>query len=157
MDAVGRYQQGFTLVELVMVMVIAAVLAAYAMASWSPSDSSVHAQSSHMARDIRHAQMLAMQLGAPVSVRLTGSTGYRITDTGGTTLNDPASGDSLSRAYADGVTRSGSCGQIDFDTLGRPYSGGALMSASCTYVLNADRGRSTITMTPVTAYLGVSP
>ena len=151
-----RYSRGFTLIELIMVLVILSVISAYAAARWSPGDSAVHAEASHLARDLRHAQSLAMTGGTRLTFDLLGSGGYQVSNSGGP-VTDPASGDPFAWSFATGVTRGGSCGGIEFDTLGRPWAGGVLMSGSCSYVLSGDSVTATLTLTPVTGFVAVNP
>jgi MSHA pilin protein MshC len=149
-------QQGFTLIELVMVMLIIGMLAAYAAARWSPADSAVHAEAARLARDLRHTQALAMNRGQRLTFDLQGGSGYRVTDAGAV-IRDPASGEDLDRTFAPGVSRGGSCGDLDFDSLGRPVVGANLMAAACTYVLSGDSLSATLTLNPVTGFVAVVP
>ena len=76
----GR-QRGFSLTELVMIMVITAILAVYAVARIGDTASSTGStQAQQFARDLRHAQMLAMTLGKQLCVNAAGSS-YSVSDT----------------------------------------------------------------------------
>jgi MSHA pilin protein MshC len=153
--AIPFHYRGFTLIELVMVLVILGVLSAYVAARWSPGDSAVHSEAAQLARDLRHAQAMAMNRGTPLDFEpLAG--GYRVTDSGGV-IQDPARGDLFQHSLASGVSRGGSCGTVRFDTLGRPLTGGSLMTNACTHVLSGPSVSSTITLTPVTGFVTVSP
>lgn len=149
------HHRGFTLIELVMVLVMLGVLSAYVAARWSPGDSAVHAEAAQLARDLRHAQALAMSLGTPLDF-IAGGGGYSVSDSGGV-IQDPARGGPFQHSLAAGVSRGGSCGTVRFDTLGRPVSGGSLMDAACTHVLNGPSVSSTVTLIPVTGFVAVSP
>ncbi len=151
-----RHSQGFTLIELIMVLVMVSVLSAYAAARWSPGDSAVHAEAAHLARDLRHAQSLAMTSGEHLTFDLLGSGSYQVTGTSGV-ITDPSSGENFAWTFASGVSRSGSCGDIEFDTLGRPVVSGALLASTCSYVLSGDSISATVTLIPVTGFVTVNP
>ena len=153
--AMPLHHRGFTLIELVMVLVILGVLSAYVATRWSPGDSAVHAEAAQLARDLRHAQALAMNTGTPLDFEPLGN-GYRVTN-GGSLIQDPARGGPFQHELASGVSRGGSCGTVRFDTLGRPVSAGNLMAAACTHVLSGPSVSSTVTLTPVTGFVSVSP
>jgi MSHA pilin protein MshC len=152
---------GFTIIELVMVMVILGVLSAYLLPRWTTIDTTVHAQGDRMARDLRHAQAMAMNQGRTLTVQLPSNSDYRVTDQAvspGTPVTDPADVQTpFAYTFQDNVTRAGSCGDIDFDSLGRPLSGGTLLAASCDYILTGGTVQSTLSVTPLTGHITVTP
>lgn len=153
--AMPSHHRGFTLIELIMVLVIVGVMSAYVAARWSPGDSAVHAEAAQLARDLRHAQALAMSHGTPLDF-VAGGGGYSVSDGGGV-IQDPARGGPFQHNLASGVTRGGSCVTVGFDTLGRPVTGGNLMAGACTHVLSGPSVTSTVTLIPVTGFVTVSP
>jgi MSHA pilin protein MshC len=161
--AISFHHRGFTLIELIMVLVILGVLSAYVAARWSPGDSAVHTEAAQLARDLRHAQALAMSLGTPLDFVASGG-GYSVTNSG-SVIQDPARGSPFQHNLANGVNLGGSCTTGDtlrFDTLGRPMRGTVLtsfnlMDSTCTHALSGPSVSSTVTLIPVTGFVTVSP
>jgi prepilin-type N-terminal cleavage/methylation domain-containing protein len=147
-------QQGFTLVELVMVVVIIGILAAMAAPRMSLTDSSVHAQAAQIARDIRHAQMLAMTQGRTLIFQSLGGS-YRCTDSTSTIITDPATQQPFTFTLSNGVTLTAT--SVSFDSLGRPVSAGVLRSTAVNYTASGGGQSAALSVSPVTGFVTVTP
>jgi prepilin-type N-terminal cleavage/methylation domain-containing protein len=148
---------GFSLFELVSVMVILATLAALAAPRFVHHDATVPAQADQLGRIIRHAQALAMSQSRPLTVDVQSATSYAITD-GATptpsTIRDP-SGQLQAFSLQNGVTLSGV--DLEFDSLGRPISGSNLVTTIQNWTLNGSSNAATVSVQAVTGFVSVTP
>jgi MSHA pilin protein MshC len=147
-------QQGVTLIELVMVLVIIGVLAAMAAPRLSITDSSVHAQAAQIARDIRHAQLLAMAGGETLTFQSLGGS-YRCTDSTAAVITDPATQQPFNLTLVNSVALTAA--SVSFDSLGRPVSAGALLAAAVTFTVSGGAQSAAISISPVTGFVTVTP
>jgi MSHA pilin protein MshC len=156
-----RRSQGFTVLELVLVIVMAGVLAAIVGVRWSAQDINAPYQADLLARNIRHAQFLAMSWGQ--RMRLTPSAGaYSVACvTAGAApcdaspVIDPATGASFTVTLQDGVTLAGA--SIDIDSFGRPVDGGgAPLAADRSVTLTAGAQTYTVSVRAVTGFVSVA-
>ncbi|MDH5633386.1 MAG: prepilin-type N-terminal cleavage/methylation domain-containing protein [Gammaproteobacteria bacterium] len=86
------YGRGFSIVELVLVIVIVSILAAGAGLLWPGSTMNLDAQARQLVSDIRYTQLLAMMRGERFRVEFSLNS-YRITDrTGATVVANPKTG-----------------------------------------------------------------
>jgi MSHA pilin protein MshC len=156
---------GFTLAELVLVMIITSILAAYAAARYfSRADTTGLSQAQRFAHDLRHTQILAASWGRQLVVIVAGSNysvGCAVASTAPCTaatpvpVTDPATGAAFSVTLQDGATLAGPA-TVRFDSMGRPSTGAAPTAATAVYTLSAGGSNWTITVNPVTG-LVVAP
>ena len=151
------YGAGFSLIELVSVMVILATVAVLAAPRFVHHDATVPAQADQLGRVIRHAQGLAMSQGRPLSVDVQSATSYVITD-GATptpsTIRD-ASGQLQAFSLHNGVTLAGA--DVEFDSLGRPISGSNLITTTRNWTLSGGSNAATVSVQAVTGFVLVTP
>lgn len=151
---IARRHRGFTLIELVIVLVMLGTLAAYAIPRWAADDTTVAAQAARLARDLRHAQTIAMNQGRTLSFDIQAPSGYRVTDSV-TAITDPATMQNFQITLDNSVSVAGS--DTDFDSLGRPTSSGTLLTAPRVFTLSGTSRTATITVSAVTGFVSISP
>ena len=162
----GARQAGFTFLEMLVLMVLMSILGAYAiMRMQSAGENTVWYQAHHLARDIRHMQVLTTTWGRPLQITAT-STGYSVSCvTAGTTpcdvspILDPVTGAPFSVSFSHGVTLTASgTNPVGFDLHGRSInSSGTLQTGTTTYTLNASGTTAAVAVSPVTGFVGVTP
>lgn len=156
-----RYN-GFTLIELIVVMIVIAILAAAVMLRLSANTQhKATTQADMLRRNLSHLQLLA--ISRSVRLRLTvlsGGGSYNVSScttsacTATTALTDPATGLDFSvNLAADGVTLS-PAGTLDFDSLGRPVSGATLITTNpaYTYTLTGSGNCVDVSVRPITGF-----
>ena len=151
-------QSGFTLMELVIVIVALGILSAYAIVkSVSVPDATLLSQAEKMANDIRHAQTLAYTSGKSLKLVIaTGVNGaYSVCLSTTTTCNassavtDTATGSSFSVSLQKGVSLSGTA-TLNFDSWGQPGA-----AASYTLSIPPSTSGETICVAALTGQISV--
>lgn len=152
---------GFTLTELVVVIIIATVLAAFAAARINTTSFDTEGYSNRVTAMVRYAQKVAISQRRSVAVVLVGFptvTAVRIcytnTSCAGGNVAEPAGNASFQYAPPTNVSLGGTANAgITFDGLGKPYdSAGAALTAAKTITVTGDVTR-TITIEPETGYV----
>ena len=157
----GNKEAGFTLVELVLVIVVIGILAVFAVPRLVDTTATkAGAAARKLQSDIAYAQELAMTRNARYRVYVNAapgpSPGYAVTDSAGTVVPDPAGGNlsvTLNSGSYAGITISGgfSGSFIEFNTLGVPYDSGGALGAASTLTVNANATpERTVTIQPQT-------
>lgn len=134
---------GFTLIELVMIIVVIGLLGIVTLTRYQPAELSVSIEADRLARDIRHTQMLAITWGQPLRLSAAGNA-YSVSCAsvsvtppcnGAGPVTDPSNGEVFTRTLQPGVTFTAGV-SFDFDSLGRPGT----WSAGPTFTLSLNPG-----------------
>lgn len=134
--------QGFTLAELVIVIVIAAILAAIAIPQFSFRDIDAAWFHEQVRSGVRYAQRTAVAQRRPVFVVV--EAGPRLAlcyaDPCGARVTELATGNSFLLNAPSGVALSISVSPLSFNGLGQPSSGATLNVGGKTITINAETG-----------------
>ena len=151
----SRTHNGFTLIELVIVLAIIGSMAAIALPRWAPADTTVAAQADRLARDLRHTQSMAKHQGRTLTFDIQSATDNRVADSGSLTVTDPATQQPFLVTMDNNVTVGGT--DTAFDSLGRPVASGSLMSTARVFTVSGNASSATVTLDPLTGFVSVSP
>jgi MSHA pilin protein MshC len=150
----AKPQSGFTLIELITVLIVIGTLSGILVMRGSPTAATLNAQADELARTLRHAQSLSLAQGRSLTLSVPNTTSYAISDGVGT-VTDPRG---VLQAYTliNGVTLAGN--DLDFDSLGRPIDASdALITTAETWTLNANGSTAIVSVEPLTGFVSVTP
>ena len=148
--------KGFTLIELVMVLILISILAVFASINWPGRSINLAAQAEQLVNDIRYAQTLGMTKGQRYRWVKTSATSYQITNNSGTAIIMPSGGTTitLGTGISFGTLINLPNNLIAFDGQGIPYidtaTPGTALAANASIPLTADGQTKTIVVSPQT-------
>ena len=156
--------QGFTLIELIIVIVIGSILAVYAMFHWPTPALNIDAQAQQFANDIRYTRSSSMSKGERYRIIKLSSSSYTITNNAGTSITFP-SGQTIV-TFPAGITFGAwnnlPNNLIAFDSKGVPYTDaltpGTTFNTATTYSITLVGGgvTKTVTVSPTTGRVVVT-
>jgi MSHA pilin protein MshC len=149
---IARRAAGFTLTELVIVMILATILAAFAAARINTQDFDAEGFANEAIAMVRYAQKTAISQHRTVAVVITKATPgsirlcYTNIACGGGDLRDPPTGAVFTRNSKSNIAVGGTISNFTFSPLGKP-------SASGTITVSGGGVARTITIEPETGYV----
>lgn len=148
--------KGFTLLELMIVIILASIIAIYPLFTWQGSVISLDAETKKLADDIRYTQSLSMTKGERYRWVKTSATTYQIQNSAGTAILTPTGSTttSLESGISFGSFTNLPNDLIAFDGQGVPYvdtaSPGTALASSGTLLLNQGSDSESIVISPET-------
>lgn len=134
--------RGFTLVEMVVVLVIATILTAFAISQINLREIDTAWFHDQVRAGVRYAQRTAVAQRRPVFVVVEAGPRFALcyADPCGTRVTDLATGNSFLIDAPAGVALSISVSPLSFNGLGQPSSGATLDVGGRTIIVNAETG-----------------
>jgi type II secretory pathway pseudopilin PulG len=155
-----RSFSGWTLIELTIVLVVAAILVYVSVRAFQPKEALALEQAERLRNDLRRAQMLAITWGQ--ALRITTAAGsYSVAcvtaaatpPCNASPVLDPATRAPFQVSLEPGLSLAGPGFTLDLDALGRPRNGAALIAANATYTISGGGPSRTVTVAPFTGFV----
>ena len=149
-------KNGFTLLEIVTILIIIGIMAAVAVNRMNFTDTELNSQIEAIKSNIRYAQAQSMGLGRVFGIVSNGSSYYMYQDGNTTSLVLLPAESALNVSLAEKKVNTMTSFTLSFNNLGEPYacdnpSNCDMMPASLT--INVGGKASAIVVTPVTGYI----
>lgn len=144
-----KSKRGFSLVELIVVMMLMTIVGMFAYMAWPKDDFDVSAQAESLASDIRYVQSLSVAKNERHRVDFTNPAQYRILDGSGTLVLIPSVNATVVPFKA-GITHNTTINYLVFDGRGIPYSSttssgsGTVLSGDLVIVISGTLGSKQI-------------
>jgi type II secretory pathway pseudopilin PulG len=162
---------GWTLVELVVVLGVAAIIAFFAVRTWQPKEALALEQAERLRNDLRHIQMLALTWNRPLRL-IAGANSYQVCCLDAAMaacltalplpppapcatpdpVFDPGRGSPFKVDLEPGLSLAGPAFALNFDTLGRPSDGAAPLVGNTDFTINGASVARTVVVAPITGF-----
>lgn len=155
-------QKGFTLIELICVIIVLGVLSVNAFIQWPGTAINSGAEAQQVANDIRYTQSLSMSKGNRYSFVIVSSTTYQIRNSSGTAVTNTMGGTTttLNTGLSFGTLTNLPDSLVAFDGNGNPYSTtgspGTALTSTASIPISGGGITRTITIAPSTGRVLVS-
>lgn len=150
MEKIINKHKGFTLIELIVVILIVGILAKLAGMRWFNDSLNLDAQTTLFVSDLRSTQMMAMANGERYQLTKTSTNSYQIVNSTNAVFNNVV----LSQGISFGAWNNLVNNYIVFDSKGVPYvdnaTPGTALNTLATIVISAQSGSRSVTITPQT-------
>lgn len=162
MDVISSKTNGFTLVELLIVIAIISILTVTVLPKWQAGGINLGAQANQLASDIRYTQSLAMTSGQRYYLIKQSSNTYQILNASGSPITLAFGGTTmtLNSGITFGTLTNLPNSLIAFDGKGTPYttstSPGTILASTATMPLVSGSTTKTISITPETGRVTVT-
>lgn len=159
---IKKHQQGFTLIELVIVILVISILSTFVIMNHPGTSINLGAEAKQLASDIRYTQALAMTKGTRYYLIKLSSTSYQINNAAGTpvTLPSGATSVTLTSGTTLGTLTNLPSDLIAFDGKGAPYttssSPGTALASTATIPVTNGTTTFTVSILPETGRVTVS-
>lgn len=146
---------GFTLTELVIVIIATSVLATTVMMLWPGDVVTVNSQAESLAIDIRYTQLLSMASNTRCRMDLSSSSQYRILNSAGVATTIPSVG-TTAVVLQNSLSLSSTSPYLIFDARGVPYTSttstdtGTALASNLAITLTGINGSKQIIVSPET-------
>ncbi len=150
--------RGFTLIELIMVIIIVGMIAIVVTPQWTATSLSLEYQARQLLEDVRYAQALSIVSGQRYRWVGTSSATYQITNESGVAILFPSGSSSIT--LTGGITISSytnlPSSLIAFDSFGAPYTTtaipGTALASTAVITLTAQGATRSIQIIPQTGF-----
>jgi type II secretion system protein H len=150
--------QGFTILELVLVILILGVMATAVAPRWTGSSQTLQYEARRVLDDIRYAQAMSLASGERYRWVRTSANTYQITNQAGSAIKlaHGSTTVTLTNGATFGVFTNLPNSLLAFDSQGAPYTTSSLpgtaLASTATIPLSNSTTTQTITITPTTGY-----
>lgn len=151
---------GFTMLELIIVMIVIAIISVIALPTLNISTINAEGQADQLVSDLMYTRVLAQTTGKRYYLIKLSSNTYQIRDSSGTAILYPGTG-SQTITLKSGITFSSVTNLpnnlVAFDSKGTPYtdtnSPGTLLAATASFVLTDSGATNSVFITPTTGWI----
>ncbi len=149
---------GFTLIELIMVIVLIGIISITILPQWTGTSLRLEFEAARILNDIRYTQMLSVISGKRYRWVKLSSSSYQIVDETGTAIILPSGGSqqTLASNVSLGSLTNLPNNLVAFDSLGAPYTNtaipGTALASTASIALSSGSSTRSINITPQTGY-----